>query len=98
MIIKELFFFGVNKDTIKTLFKKLGLNSRLNSIILKPKHRNMILNRLITSKSTGKTLEAQILSFKLFYQNINYSKPKLKNGKDSEKTKKTKIFQKTKKR
>jgi len=94
MIVKNLCLFGANRTTIQKTFKKLGLNSRLNSIYLKLKHKNKILNRLSFSNPISKTLETKISTFKSFYQQINYNKFNLKNGTNSKK----KIFQKVQKK
>jgi len=94
MILKELCFFGVNRFTIQRLFKNFGLNGRLNSMNIKLIHKNRMLTELNDSNLTGKILEAKISNFKLFYQQINYNKSKLRNGKNSKK----KIFKKVQKK
>ena len=94
MIIKELYTFGIRIKTVQNLFKKFGINTRLNTIFIKLKQRNKILNRVNHDNLTDKYLKSKIENFKTFYQQINYNKPKLKNGQNSKK----KIFQKIQKK
>lgn len=85
MNIKNFYTFGTSKISVKILFKKFGLNTRLNSLNIKLKHQNKIINKLNSNNLTGKDLKVKILTFKTFYQQINYNKSKLKNGKNLQK-------------
>jgi hypothetical protein len=85
MNIKNFYTFGTGKKSVKILFKKFGLNTRLNLLNIKLKHQNKIINKLNTNNLTGKDLKVKILTFRSFYQQINYNKSKLKNGKSLQK-------------
>ena len=68
--LKDLKVFGISSNTLKTFYKKSGLNTRLCFIAPKIKHTNNIGTKSRKVFVIGKELKVQINQYVVFKQTI----------------------------
>ena len=68
---KTMLEYGTGKETLRNVYRKFGLNTRPQSILMKNSQINAVKNRLMKNHFVGMPLQNSINEFKAF---------KLKNG------------------
>ena len=68
--IKSLKPFGLHKDTLKKIYKNIGLNSRVRLINIKNKHLNLVNKKIKKKYNIGKELKKELNDFYTFKSDL----------------------------
>lgn len=68
--IKSLKPFGLHEDTLKKIYKNIGLNSRVRFITIKNKHLNIINKKIKKNYNIGKDLKKKLNDFYIFKSDL----------------------------